>query len=89
MNHEMINIFLIDQIGCWLPFLFMIRGLFFMSSSQTRDSTLEHRRKYSGICPESSFNHDSKYVIKNVVSPIQKQKYRPPKYEVPNSGNSR
>ena len=27
----------------------------------------------SGIYPKSSFNHDSKYIIKNVVSPTQKQ----------------
>ena len=50
----------------------MIRGPFFLSSSQ-KDPNPEHRRKYSGIYPETSFNHDSKYVIKNFVSPTQKQ----------------
>ncbi len=46
---------------------------FFLTSSQ-EEPTPENLRKLSGIFTESSFNHDSKYVIKSVVSPIQKQK---------------
>ncbi len=44
----------------------------FLESSQ-KDPTPEHRRKYSGKYPQLSFNHDSKYVIKNVPLPTQKQ----------------
>ena len=39
---------------------------FFVGSSQN-DPTPEYRREYSGICPESSFNHASKYVIYNAT----------------------
>jgi hypothetical protein len=42
----------------------------FLSSFQ-KDPTLEYRKKYSGIYPESNFDYDSKYIIKNSVPPTQ------------------
>jgi hypothetical protein len=62
----------INQIICQSFVIFCVTRPFFLSSSQ-EDPTPEHRRNYSGIYPESSFNHDSEYVIKNVVSTTRKQ----------------
>jgi hypothetical protein len=49
---------MIKRVGGGQFFVYNTRSFF---SSCQKDPTPEHRIKYSGIRPESYFNHDSKY----------------------------